>query len=233
MAVSAPVLRHAQFYDGLSSPTLLVENVPLGSASESRAVIVAVAMTGGTVAQVDVGSVTATAAQVETGLHIYLAIAPTGTDADIEFSSAGGNFSQAYVAVYTCDGVDAESPVADDASSVTEIDTAGITLDVPAGGAVVAFGSSGFSSSDSNIIEWTGASEDDEFQQDFGGFFLGYAVASFATENAAPGHVIEIERQDTSFEFGSTLAGIALNPAPEGPPAGVLLYHHRHHNKAA
>src|SRR5690606_20456153 len=136
-------------------------------------------------------------AQVATQERIFIAHVPSGTVVDIDLSS-DSNFSSAYVAVYTWTGGDTEAPVADDDSeNLGTGDTAQIELDVPAGGAAIAFGATGFALSGSNIIEWTGASEDDEFAQDLGGLFVGYSVASFVTESAAPGHEISIERQDT------------------------------------
>src|SRR5690606_37265351 len=115
MAVSAPVLRHAQNHTTDNTTGYTVEDVDLGSASADRMVAVCVATIGGNINAVDVNGVEAAAAQVATQERIFIAHVPSGTVVDIDLSS-DSNFSSAYVAVYTWTGGDTEAPVADDDS---------------------------------------------------------------------------------------------------------------------
>lgn len=205
----------------------------IGAAADDRLVVVVVRHvhdTGAGASGVTVGGVSATRASIasrETALSLYvvaeiwLALVTSGTTADIQIS---GLFTNRYVsvAIYRAVGVDTSDPVADADDGTGASSSASITLDVPAGGALVAGCMTGASTSGGFSMAWTGASEDEDESDNLGGVILCSSAASRETGAQLLSESVSVVRSGTpAAEFGVVLVGVAIRPAAGGGGATI------------
>lgn len=208
----------------------------IGAAADDRLVGVVLRHlqdTGAGASGVTVGGVSATRASITSRAtdstlyvvaEIWLAVVPSGTTADIQISGVTAN-QYVSVAIYRVVGADTSDPVADADDGTGASNSASITLDVPAGGALVAGCLTGVATSGGFSIAWTGASEDEDESDDIGGFIMCSSAASRETGAQLLSESVSVVRSGTpALNVGVVLVGVAIRPAAEDAGFSDIFY---------
>lgn len=160
--------------------TYTFTSIPIGTADTNRIVIVAIAIGGvaRTVSSATIGGIAASIAGTTTGTTagtgmIYAKV-PTGTTATISITLSGAA-NDCHIGVYRLVGQGSDTPFDTDAPAGGGTTTRTATLDVPAGGAVVACMGNGGSN-----VAWTNATEDYDINTG-GNSFSSAAHQAYAT----------------------------------------------------
>lgn len=216
----------------LSSTSHTFTGRSIGAADADRFVFVVVrhqSADGSTMSGAVIGGVSATRAALSSrdgGIghqvaEIWFAAVPSGATADIQVSGVSTN-QVAAIAVFRVLGVDAAEPIADDDGGSGAAGSASISLDVPAGGAIIAGSMTGVNTSPSFSIAWSGATEDEDTNDGSGGIYFNFSAASRETGSVLSAETVSVTRSGSAaFNLGTVIAGVAINPAASGGVASI------------
>lgn len=215
-----PIWRDSDFAEP-GTQTHSFTGVDIGTAAADRLTFVVVGLNADLTANEGVLSINGTPAtrevsrrstSLEVLAEIWWAATPTGTTATISYDAGSGKTIDAiWISTYEITEASIIDPVSDTDSAHQDADAATITLDIGAGGGLIAGTLSGLDATGGDSVSWSGATEDLDREDLTGGIL--YSVFSSASDSTAAellAHDVTATHTGADFIPHTVLAGVAL-----------------------